>query len=647
MKGTAPFGVVPRTLLSLLLVLTMTGCLSSCRYSDTLVERIVDQNSENVDYDNPTKVWENSLDSEELNEDMPELTRSDEADIERDRVQDAAVNGEDGSDQEVPDSEYRDNSTTTANTSTSGGSDSNSDGDGSDGDSDLGEEEGTDSEGDSDGTDRVRKGVGGTNQVFDSTGLIVDLPDQVQTCVAVGECANAVMMLAGQDSVLGADEGFVNNEFIQEVYADQGIEDVAVVDWHEDGSIDIDKVIELWPDALFVSGSDIILSDEDRARLAAEEISVVILPDTSSATNIKKLVSYIGQMYGSSADTLSGKDAEQTAESYISWHDNLVNSIRSQNGGLTTMNGQNYDYPYDTVSDISSSMQWTIYISDWDETAVYTATPSDRYLWTATGVAIARTGYTWSPLNYYMSVGGVNNNAAQFHVSSAFPSSLYYVWQFNTGQLSPGVNGTYDTYWSNRSITVSDLATNGYQDCLTISQNLFGDSGTEGSTSLGCDDFRNVIVANQRIAELFIAARDQGTATQTGLYAAYECQAESYDGNYIGLIDAAGVFNAAYIGFVPGTSAESTIQTKRSVAYDRYLNGENPYEIIVNPHGLYSSWTDGSLEAALECQWIYDLYHSDGDFSQTRSAIRNFYSTFYGYDLSDAQIDQILAGAEN
>ena len=78
-----------------------------------------------------------------------------------------------------------------------------------------------------------------------------------------------------------------------------------------------------------------------------------------------------------------------------------------------------------------------------------------------------------------------------------------------------------------------------------------------------------------------------------------------------------------------------------SVFYDG-SSESSMYGIYVNPHGLFCSWTEGSLESALEAAWAYQAFHDES--YDLRSDVDGFYRVAYGYDLSDDEYEAILAG---
>jgi hypothetical protein len=72
-----------------------------------------------------------------------------------------------------------------------------------------------------------------------------------------------------------------------------------------------------------------------------------------------------------------------------------------------------------------------------------------------------------------------------------------------------------------------------------------------------------------------------------------------------------------------------------------YVRGD--YNVYVNPCGI-TSWTSGSPESVLEAIWAG--WRLNGKFSEAdmKAELKNFYSTFYRHDLTDAEVNTILAG---
>jgi hypothetical protein len=72
-----------------------------------------------------------------------------------------------------------------------------------------------------------------------------------------------------------------------------------------------------------------------------------------------------------------------------------------------------------------------------------------------------------------------------------------------------------------------------------------------------------------------------------------------------------------------------------------YVRGN--YDIYVNPCGL-TDWTVGSPESVLESIWASWRIAGNSDESDVKREITTFYKTFYRYDISNIEINQILTG---
>ncbi|MGH3778235.1 MAG: hypothetical protein ACRDRR_21270 [Pseudonocardiaceae bacterium] len=65
-------------------------------------------------------------------------------------------------------------------------------------------------------------------------------------------------------------------------------------------------------------------------------------------------------------------------------------------------------------------------------------------------------------------------------------------------------------------------------------------------------------------------------------------------------------------------------------------------QVFANPTGVYV-WSVRSAESALQPLWAAKTFHPDLFPELDMAAeVKNFYSTFYSYDLSDDQVNAIL-----
>ena len=78
--------------------------------------------------------------------------------------------------------------------------------------------------------------------------------------------------------------------------------------------------------------------------------------------------------------------------------------------------------------------------------------------------------------------------------------------------------------------------------------------------------------------------------------------------------------------------------------HDSTSIASDDYDVYVNPCGLFSSWTGGSLESVLETAWASYVFQSDeDDGGYLEDRVRSFYSDFYGYELGD-EYDGVVDG---
>ncbi|MBM6998771.1 hypothetical protein I3I95_01255 [bacterium] len=481
-------------------------------------------------------------------------------------------------------------------------------------------------------------------KVYNASGGLLAPLDDVRTIATVGAYADLVLALGGPGTLVAGDDGFLGDEDVQRVFSDDSwqLQSVPQVWTYDEASgayeLDFDALLAANPDLVLVPDGVDLLTDDQLDQLLEAGINVEPAPEMDSVDSIEELARWLGDTL--SDHTASGRDASAMADDYIDTYLGAdVDALVSENGGLTTYNDVDYS---DGGGAAASTTNWTLLVTDYDARATY-----DAGLWSATGVAIARAGYGWSPVDYYLSVGGVNNNAAQFPVAATAGRKTYdyYVWQFNMSMLDPS---DVDGY-----VAVDDFGDTSYG----ITQCLVGAPASinrEGSfeTSLGADDFRYLLCANQAITDALTAARDADTASQTGLYAAYDySQGAALQESGVGPRTSDGVLISAVIGST--TSGDASIGQQRAAA------GQNPYEVVTVGSGLCADWVDGSMESFLLAFWVDDFYDAasaaqerdgsavsvdDVDFSGLDAEATRFYEEFYDYELTEGDLAQMHEG---
>lgn len=489
-------------------------------------------------------------------------------------------------------------------------------------------------------------------KVYNASGGLLAPLENVQCVATVGEYANLALMLGGPGTLVGADDAFLADEGAQQVFSGQAeglswaLDEVASVWSYDEASgtyaVDFDALLAADPDMVLVPDGVELLTEEQRQQLLDAGINVESAPKLDSVRDLKELARWLGDTLAQ--HTVSGRDASAAATSYIDTYlGSDIEGLISENGGLTTYDG--VDYAGEKHASAPSTT-WTVLVTDWDATASF-----DAGLWSDEGVAIATAGYGWSPVNYYLSVGGVNNNAAQFPApeSAGKKSGDYYVWQFNMSMLDPAkVTG------ATRAVENFGETSYGWSLCLVGAPAIINRDATF-TTTLGADDFRYVLCATQQIAEELAAARDEGTASQSGLYAAYDYSVgAALQESGVGPRTTDGVLIRSFIG-ATGT-VDGTSGANASVGQLRADAGQAPYEVATVGNGLYCDWVGGSAESFLMAFWVDDFYDAaaaaeDGvvsadevDFSGLDAEATRFYEEFYGYELTEADLAQIHEG---
>ena len=102
-------------------------------------------------------------------------------------------------------------------------------------------------------------------------------------------------------------------------------------------------------------------------------------------------------------------------------------------------------------------------------------------------------------------------------------------------------------------------------------------------------------------------------------------------------------WNPQYIFTMYADQAEEVKADPALADVDAVKNGN----IYVIPEGTYP-WSVRSAEGALTTPWLDSVLHPDlfPDLDMT-TEVKNFYKTFYNYELSDEETAAILAGAQN
>ena len=387
-------------------------CLTGCLESDVLVNYVLDQENGEVDYDNPEKLYvadpkaEMSFDdiSEELKDDTETLE-----DIEKDL---AVSTDESNTDQEAEDAKLADTGTSLSTAAKEKkGDGENKKGKGDD------EDEGDDVDDETPG--KKNADVDAENNVYDgSFGEVTDLPEDVETVCAVGNAATITLSIGGEGTLVGTSAEYKSDPEISKVFSVRGLDDAAVC-WSKDGDsedADIKKIIKASPDAVVVTSGEDSLTVAQERKLGDAGIRVIVLPAPTSDTNIRNAVKAVGQLFSDATD----KESVERAKSYTSTVSDALSIAESAHGGgIATYQRRNYNDAENlakkTSEETMSDPNWSVFVTDWDAKATVSASFDGVTLFkNVKGVASTWTGWSWSPVSYYMSCGGTINNAAAY-----------------------------------------------------------------------------------------------------------------------------------------------------------------------------------------------------------------------------------------
>lgn len=622
-------------LLAVCLVAALLCALAGCKESDSIVERVYDQTSPNVDVDNPDKVYipdeKSKIDIRDLHLDVDKLFEEDR--IKRDLPDEKG--DEDDDDKEAPKTERRRDASSTRTSArvTGGGTEVRAEVAGGDGGGSAekskagsGGAKGTDGTGQSD-----EKGTGPgkytadmndddyQDRTYDSTyGKTSNLPDDVKTIVAAGELATVALVLGDEETLVGSAKDYLGSTAVKKVFSKKGVSKAKAV-WSGGGSktkaAEVDAIVDLKPDAVVVFPGQISAKQERIIAQNAPGTAVVTLPRPTSEDNIKTEVKGIAKLISKA----TGGASSAKADEYLDFVKDVKKEAEdAHGGGLVTYDSVDYGNTDGTktvrLDSPSGKQLWTLYISGWDADASVTATYEKTTLFKDTGAAYTNIGWAWSPLSYYMSVGGVINNAAAYGPLST--KTVQPVLTLNENQVS--------YKWKKFCVDVDESKGGGsftnYRAfyVLTNAREGVEKSGTNPAFvhMLGNEDFSSVIVASPKIAKALKAARKESN----GLYTMY------------GLAQTAS--ETAYGRKFEGSKGQSIVYST--------VKGDAGYDIYVNPCGYVGSWADGSIESPLEALWIASKYWGYSE-SDLKACVKRFYDDFY--DGYSPDVDKILSGA--
>ncbi len=280
--------------------------------------------------------------------------------------------------------------------------------------------------------------------------------------------------------------------------------------------------------------------------------------------------------------------AQDKASAYINYCNETRWNIQSMTEPFRP-DGIDYDTGAEGLA--AGSGVYALYISGWDASASYSLRHESVVL-SGQGMATARTGYAGSPVTGMLSLAGVGNSAA-------LKENNYVLNAPKIRFINPVINNlcTMDIQGGSQGAT--------YKREYVMT--------TAGGFNLGDPEFPAVLAGTREAYEGILADKNR-----RGIWGEYpETQSPSGNTFDYGFLDAA------------GNLVVSTIHDQ--------------YDLYVIPSGA-GSWSRGSVESILLPHWAAWRVRGIGTEAEVRSRIADFYQRFYGVPLSEADINEILAG---
>lgn len=569
---------------ALLAAVLAVSTLSGCRYSETLLEVVLDptngvlEPNAEPDYreaagapEDPTKASvkltenENLADQENFlpvyRSDAPENGQAHRRSFEGQADDDVgATDGTEPNEQvEEEAAETGDESEEPGDVAADGGSE--------------GEETGSGQETETDQTG----GRGGVGQVY-GDGTYEELPE-ASALAAKGQYALIVQMLAGQGGLAAADAAWLADVRSRGAFPDEGLESVATV-WTADGALDVDALAASEADVLLVDGVDAALTQEESDRVTAAGIDIVSVPvlgqTYTSDEDVTTAVKVVGQLLSGSTSHATF-DTAAMVERYLEQHDTALQACVNANGGYSYKLVAGYAYqgiyqgsnamgePTSRLSDVRIT---TACIDSWTPAASGSSTANRSFssgslyldgetMDTSDGVGLSATTLSGRFVlsDYYLQTAGVVNNAYDTARPTSVDGSSEVTLPY---AVVPG---------DDAGIASIALGTRQVPSALWYPPNgvAFGSEWT----TVGDLSFPAVIVRSSEIAQRVASS----AAKTNGLY-----------------------------------------------------NVGQPYEIYTAPTGLAGSWLDGTVESYLLSLWAYGMFQGDSTLDEW---VDGFYQLFY------------------
>lgn len=580
-----------RRMLAVLLVFALAiTSLSGCRYSETLLETVLDPINGTLEPDSPPEYKEVDGAPEDPTRASVKLTDNENL-ADQDTFlpvykEDAPADGEahrrthqEQVDDEVDASEGDEVDEQQQEESTATGNDQEQEPEDSEAASGGGDESQETGDADESQVDQAA-GRGGVGKTY-GDGTYEELPEATAVA-AKGRYALIAQMLGGQGALGGADAAWIADVQAKGIFPNEGVESIPAV-WGADGALDMDALVASEADALLVDGVDVVLSAEQSDAVLAAGIDIVNVPALGEAytsdSDIITAVKVVGQVLSGYVSHAS-YDTAAMVERYLELHDTAIQGCVNANGGYSykMVAGIVYQGIYqgsnasgEVTANLSDVRVTTACIDSWTPASAGTMTANRSFssgslyldgetVDTSDGVGLSATalsgGFVLS--DYYLQVSGVVNNA----YDTARPSST---------DSSSGLTLPYAVVpGDDKGLAPRALGTRQTPSALWYPV----DGVTFGSTwlTVGDESFPAVIVRTSDIADNIVASASKSN----GLY-----------------------------------------------------NVGQPYDIYTVPTGMAGSWLDGTVESYLLAPWAYGMFQEGGATDTASEWIDGFYQLFY------------------
>lgn len=423
-------------------------------------------------------------------------------------------------------------------------------------------------------------GRGGPGTVY-GDGTYEELPEATAVA-ASGQYALIAQMLGGQGALGGADAAWLADVQAKGLFPNEGVESIPAV-WDAKGVLSLDALIASQADALLVDGVDVALTAEQSDAVLAAGVDIVNVPALGQAytsdSDVTTAVKVVGQILSGYASH-AAYDTAAMVERYLEQHDTALQGCVNANGGYSykLVAGTAYQGVYqgsnptgESTTNLSNVRITTAVIDSWTAAMSGSMTANRAF----SSGSLYLDGETIDVSD------GVGLSATS--LSNGFVLSDYYL------QIAGVVNNAYDT--------ARPSSTDGSSDLTLPYAVVPGDDAGMVARALG----------TRRIPSALWYPVDGVAFGSTWLTVGDE-------------------------GF-PAVMARSSDIASRVVSSASKVNGlynvGQPYDIYTVPAGVAGSWLDGTVESYLLAPWVFCMFQGGGDLSTANEWIDGFYQLFY------------------